>query len=233
MTSTDIITLTTEEGHEVALSRRDFDTLKAWPRLDIGRLVVVGEDAVHARRTDGTVHPQSLEDLLDLTRVPAVLKPVPADPAPSAPSPGTPRPGGLLNHFMKTGDARPSRRALAGEADAKRLPTVLVAGEKVLLKAPMIDADGLVRVPVTAMDSREVAAWAWIPQDALAALRAAPLKPDTLAWAMDAEGRPTTRIKRAPEDMYRQPVADLLGELGMDPALLVVGPPLAAEAAAA
>jgi len=86
--------LTTEEGHEVTLSRRDFDTLKAWPLLDVTRLVVVGEDAVHARRKDGTVHPQSLEDLLALVRYPDVE-------APKCP----PRPGSLMEHFLRTGKA--------------------------------------------------------------------------------------------------------------------------------
>lgn len=94
MTADDTVKITTEEGHEVALSRRDFDTLKAWPRLDLTRLIVVGEDAVHARRKDGTVHPQSLEDLLALVRTPdheALRRPG--------------KPGRLMGHFLRTGRA--------------------------------------------------------------------------------------------------------------------------------
>lgn len=50
----DTITITTEEGHEVTMPQADYAVLKAWPRLDVSRLVVVGDDAVHARRTDGS-----------------------------------------------------------------------------------------------------------------------------------------------------------------------------------
>lgn len=91
----DTITITTEEGHEVTMPQADYAVLKAWPRLDVSRLVVVGDDAVHARRTDGTVHPQSLEALLELVAVPAplpaavvpVAEPVaaPAHPVPPVP----------------------------------------------------------------------------------------------------------------------------------------------------
>ena len=211
MTTTDTITLTTE-GHEVALARRDFDILTRWPRLDMTRLVVVGEDAVHARRTDGSVHPQSLEDLLALAQVPAVLK------APEKPAEALYklRSGGLLDHFLKTGEAR---RAPAGSGGARQLPTVIVDGQPILLKAPIFEA-GRAKVPVTGPASRDVVAWAYMPRADFEALRRSPARPGLLAWRMSADGRPTTRIKRSPTDPYLQAVGDLMAELGLDPAAL-------------
>lgn len=214
MTITDTITLSTEEGHEVSLGRRDFDILTRWPRLDITRLVVVGEDAVHARRTDGSVHPQSLEDLLALAQVPAVLK----APEKSDAAPEKLRPGGLLDHFLKTGEAR---RTPAGSGGARQLPTVVIDGQPILLKAPIFEA-GRVKVPVTGPESRDVVAWAYMPRTDFEALRRSPARPDLLAWRMGADGRPTTRIKRSPTDPYPQAVSDLMGELGLERAALVV-----------
>ena len=86
MTTTQTITLTTEEGHEVTMPLADHAVLAAWPRLDMTRLVVVGDDAVHARRTDGTVHPQSLQELLDLVAAPTPASKA-AEPAVSPPVP--------------------------------------------------------------------------------------------------------------------------------------------------
>ena len=207
MTTTDNLTLTTEEGHEVALAQRDFDTLSRWPSLDLTRLVVVGEEAVHARRTDGTVHPQSLEDLLALSHTPAVLK-----------APDNLRYGRLLDHFVKTGNAKPSQGALKG-AGGRQLPTVVIAGEPILLRANTFEA-GHAKVPVTAQGSRDVVAWAYVPLDAFEALRRSPARPDLLVWRMGADGRPTTRIKRSPSDTYPQAVSDLMGELGLEPSAL-------------
>lgn len=83
----DTITLTTEEGHEVTLAQADYRVLKAWPFLDITRLVVVGEDAVHGRMKDGTIHPSSLETLLSLVHVPT---PAPKVPEPTVNPPAPP-----------------------------------------------------------------------------------------------------------------------------------------------
>jgi hypothetical protein len=223
MTNTNTITLTTEEGHDVQLEPRDLAVLQAWPRLDMSRLVVVGDAAVHARRLDGTVHPQSLEDLLALVHVPVAPVKPPAPPVPAMPIPANVRPGGLLDTFLKTGNAKPSRRGMAGAASGGRLPTVLVAGKPVLLKGSTIEA-GRVKVPVTSQDSRDVVAWAYVPLADFETLRQFQSRPDILAWRMGSDGRPTTRIKRSPTDTYPQAVGDLLAELGLSPAGLVVEP---------
>ncbi len=165
------------------------------------RLVVVGEDAVHARRKDGSVHPQSLEDLLALAQTPSNL-----------------RPGGLLDHFARTGEVK---RSSGGSGGGKQLPTVLIKGLPVLLKACTFEG-GRAKVPVTAPDSREVVAWAYVPQADFETLRRSPHRPDYLAWRMGADGRPTTRIKRSPVDTYPQAVSDLLGELGLEPSALTL-----------
>ncbi|WP_295374564.1 hypothetical protein [uncultured Pseudacidovorax sp.] len=218
------IQLMTEEGHEVALEQHDYEALCHWPRLDMCRLVVVSSkagEAVHARRTDGTIHPQSLEDLLALVKVPEpAIKPKLSTEARESLAARYPA-GSLLGHYLRTGDARPSRRALAGEACMRRLPTVLIHGRPVILKGRTVE-DGRVRVPVTTQDGRDVVAWAWVPVRAHDALRGSTTKPDTLAWSMDDNGQPTARIKIGPDDIRRCPVADLLAQVGEDPAGLVV-----------
>ena len=210
------ISLTTEEGHAVTLSRRDFDILTRWPRLDMTRLLVVGEDAVHARRTDGTVHPQSLEDFLATVKAPEVLK------VPPAPAASEPRPSGLLAHFKQTGNARPSRGALAGKGGVK-LPTVYVNGQPVLLTRNTVEA-GRVKVAVTAQDSQDVVAWACVPQADFETLRWSPARPDILAWRVGVDGQPITRVKANSTDIQMQAVSGLLAALGRDPAAMLIHP---------
>ena len=210
------IALTTEEGHAVTLTRFDFDALNRWPGLDMTRLLVVGEDAVHARRTDGSVHPQSLEDLLATVNVTAVLK----APLVSEAITNKPRSGGLLEYFERTGNARPSRRALTGEATGPR-PTVFVNGQPLLLRVTTFEA-GRAKVPVTAPGSRDVVAWAYMPQADFEALRRSRDRPDILAWRMGPDGRPTTRVKQGAADSQTQAVSDLLAVLGLQSGGLVL-----------
>jgi hypothetical protein len=216
-TTPDLITLTTEEGHEVQLSARDLATLKAWPRLDMTRLTVVGADAVHARRTDGTIHPQSLEDLLALVTVPAVTKAPPAAPAdpltcflaPGLPKPPT-APGAMLDHFLTTGNT-----SKPGSGSRKLLPTVLVDGVPVLQKGNTFEGSR-VKLPVTAEGSRDVVAWAYLPRSAFQRLRCAPSRPDSLVWRMGADGQPVTRVRNGRGTPVPVAVADLMGHIGLN-----------------
>lgn len=131
----------------MTLSRRDFDALQRWPRLDMTRLLVVGEDALHVRRINGTGHPpQSLDALLATLKAPVGSKaPLAPAEAPIA-SAGEPRPGGLLDHFAKTGNIR---RMPKPQGKSLRLPTVYVNGQPVLLTRNTVEV-GRVKVAVTA-----------------------------------------------------------------------------------
>ena len=98
---------------------------------------------------------------------------------------------------------------------------MFVNGQPVLLKGITFDA-GRVKVPVTARESRDVVAWAYMPQADFETLRRSPARPDILAWRMGADGQPTTRIKLSPADTQTQAVSGLLAALGLDPAVLVL-----------
>lgn len=105
--------------------------------------------------------------------------------------------------------------------DGPKLPTVVIKGRPVMLKTYTVEA-GRVKVPVMAWDSRDVVAWAYLPQADFDKLRRSPVRPDYLAWRMDVDGRPTTRLKGDPTGIKTQVVTALLAALGRDPAVLMM-----------
>lgn len=59
------IKLPTVEGHEIELDVADHTKLCAWPDLDLSRIHVVGDDALHAvKPSTGNLHALSLEEML-------------------------------------------------------------------------------------------------------------------------------------------------------------------------
>jgi hypothetical protein len=217
-----MIHLETLEGHDVALDPADHAKLSKWPGIDLSRLHVVDDEVYPEVR--GKRHSMSLEGLLALMTVPMVpTTPRPPEPSPVAPvvsdtprsTPAIPRlqsdPSKPIPTLPKTGEPR---GALA--AFAKGLPPRVTLNGKELDPAECRPRfiDGTAQVCV--IDQyREIKGTATLPASSYRAFKNHPFKPDSAFFKLGRDGRPTLRVKRAPDDMYPQAVEDFLAEHGL------------------
>lgn len=242
------VTIETIEGHEITLDQADFDILDSLPGVDMTRLCVIGDEVHAMKRGTDEPHIRSLEQMLSQATEAALLKAPTLAPVavaegfklapsgavipevkpevakrskkltaagasltqsselrapPALPKAGQPRAGGVLDRFVHGGG---------------RIPPVKRPDGTLFYAKPDVSAG---RAKVTLIDhDLNLKGYAYLPAESFHTLSRTRHRPDTLMWRLDSEGHPVTRIRRSPTDTYPQRVADLLGELGLDPTQL-------------
>lgn len=203
------VILTTIEGHEVSMEAEDHAKLAKWPGIDLGRLHVIDDEVYPEVR--GKQHFLTLETMLDLMSRPPVVS--------KTPSLKGCAPGGLLAHFLATGET------YIPKGSGSPMPPVKFKGDMVPPRVFLPKDDGAYVLVAVVDEAMEYLGRARVPRIAYRALIASRLRPDPKVWKLGADGRVATRIRRFRDDTYMQAVEDAFGELGLaDPGACVFEP---------